>query len=269
MPDAVTALDEVSAQIAALVGELSKKQIKFALPARTQTKARSMATAYFESARPELEITSCPKELVSSLDTTVQQVIRLSSESCKKETLMTPLRNLRPLVLEASVHLMKARGVPRILLSETEKGIITTLERMLPGTRDSYEQVMRDIGQPGGRVSWRGTAAELRDVLREVMDHLAPDIQVMAAPNFRLETDRKGPTQAQKVRFILKARRAGSAAISTAEGTLQTVDEAVASLARMTYTRGSASAHTSPEAGEIRKLKRYVDALLGELLELA
>lgn len=101
------------------------------------------------------------------------------------------------------------------------------------------------------------------------MDHLAPDAQVVNSPGFQPETGRKDPTQKQKVRFILKARRSGSTAIETAEGTLQTVDEAVAALARTTYTRGAASTHTSPEAGEIRKLKRYVDALLAELLEIA
>ena len=118
---------------------------------------------------------------------------------------------------------MKARGVPRLLLSQTERGILRTLEIMLPGSAKSYEQALRDIAQ-GGRVSWRGTAAELRDVLREVMDRLAPDERVKAAPGFQVEHDQKGPTQKQKVRFILKARRTVSAAIDTAQGTLQTVD---------------------------------------------
>jgi hypothetical protein len=269
MADAIAVLDDVSAQIAELSAELAKKQIKFASPPRTQSKVRSMASTYFEFSRPELERTICRDGLVSEFDATIQKLIDISSQSCDKKVFIGLLSELRPLALEATVHLMKSRGVPRLLLSETERGIVATLDRMLPGSRNSYEQVLRDITQQGGRVSWRGTAAELRDVLREVMDHLAPDEKVVAAPNFALEKDRVGPTQAQKVRFILKARRAGKAAIATAEGTLQTVDEAVAALARTTYTRGSASAHTSPEAGEIRKLKRYVDALLGELLELA
>ena len=91
----------------------------------------------------------------------------------------------------------------------------------------------------------------------------------MAAAGFQLEGDQKNPTQKQKVRFILRARRTGSAAIETAEATLRTADESVASLARTTYTRGSASAHAAPKPTEIRNLKRYIDALLGELLEVA
>ena len=140
-----------------------------------------------------------------------------------------------------------------------------TLAKMLPRAAASYEQVLRDIAE-GGRVSWRGTSAELIEALREVMDHLAPDDKVSAAPGFQLETGQTGPTQRQKVRFILKAR--GSRGTAVAEGSLA-IDEAVASLARSAYQRGSVSTHAAPDVSEVRKLKRYVDALLAELLEIA
>ena len=200
------------------------------------------------------------------MDAEVQTLVDLATDEYDKGDFIVPLERLRALALQATVHLMKARGTPRLLLSQTEHAILKTLEKMLPGSAASYEQALRDIAQ-GGRVSWRGTAAELRDVLREVMDHLAPDDKVVAA-GFLPEEGQRTPTQKQKVRYILKARRTGSAAIETAQGGLQTVEASVAALARTTYTRGAASAHTSPEAGEIRKLKRYIDALLAELLEI-
>jgi hypothetical protein len=109
----------------------------------------------------------------------------------------------------------------------------------------------------------------LREVLREVIDHLAPDDKVLAAPGFQLEPEQRTPTQKQKVRFILRARRNSSAAVSVAEASLETVDEAVASLARSTYRRGSVSTHMPTTVTEIRSLKRYVDALLAELLEIS
>jgi hypothetical protein len=97
------------------------------------------------------------------------------------------------------------------------------------------------------------------------MDHLAPDGDVMAAPGFKLEGDLKRPTQKQKVRFILKARKR---AVGVAEASLETFEEGIATLARSTYQRGSATTHASTDAGEVRKLKNYVDALLVELLEV-
>ena len=268
MADALTVLDELSAQISELTTDLSNKRLKLASPERTQPTVKPMAIAYFEFVRPDLESANCRAGLIVEFDTVIQGLVDLASESREKTSFFGPMRELRALVLEGTIHLMKARGVPRLLLSQTERGILTTLERMLPSSADSYEQVLRDIAH-GARVSWRGTAAELREVLREVMDYLAPDDKVTTSQGYQQEPGRFGPTQKQKVRFILKARRTGNAAIDTVEGTLQTVDESVAALARTTYTRGAASTHTSPEAGEIRKLKRYVDALLAELLEVA
>ena len=150
------------------------------------------------------------------------------------------------------IDVMKARGVRRLLLSGAERGILTTLDRMLPSTAVSYEQVLQDIAS-GKRVSWRGTGSELREVLREVMDHLAPDAEVMAAPNFRFEGDLKRPTQKQKVRFILKARRR---AVGVAEASVETVEEGIVSLARSAYQRGSATTHASTDATEVKRLKK-------------
>jgi hypothetical protein len=118
------------------------------------------------------------------------------------------------------------------------------------------------------RVSWRGTASELREVLREVIDYLAPDDKITGASGFRLEQGLTSPTQRQKVRFILRARRRASTAVSAAGTSLDTIEGAVASLARSTYQRGSVSTHLSADSSEIRSLKRYVDTLLGEFLEI-
>lgn len=154
------------------------------------------------------------------------------------------------------------------MLSQTERAILDTLAALLPSCAASYEQALRDIAQ-GARVSWRGTATELRETLREVMDHLAPDDKVAATPNFQLEASQNRPTQKQKVRYILKARRSSSAAVTVAEASLDTVEEAVATLARSTYQRGSVSTHIGTTGKEIKSLKRYVDALLAELLEVS
>jgi hypothetical protein len=267
MADAVTEVGALSDRLSGLADNLANKRLKLALPARVQPFVRPMVLAYFEFVRPELEDADCRAGLVAELDGVMQELIDLSTLQRDKATYGPPMAKLQPLVLEATIHLMKARGVPRLLLSQTERGILRTLEKMLPGSAKSYEQALRDISQ-GNRVSWRGTAAELRDVLREVMDQLAPDDQVQDSPGFHFEGAQTRPTQKQKVRFILKARRTGSAAIETAQGTLQTVDESIAALARVAYTRGAASAHTSPVQTEIRNLKRYIDALLAELLEI-
>ena len=267
MADALEALDEMSTQVAALTSAIASGRSKMIPAAAVQPIARSIAKIYFESVRADLQGIQNRAGLVDEIDFVVQAILQLATSSRERDAYAGQINELRPYLLEATVDLMKAKGTPRLVLSQTERTIIETLTAMLRFTAASYEQALRDISQ-GGRVSWRGTATELRETLREVIDYLAPDEQVMAGPGFQPEPDQNRPTQRQKVRFILRARRSSSAALAVAEASLITVDEAVAALARSTYQRGSASTHGGTSGAEIKNLKRYVDALLAELLEI-
>src|ERR1700728_32285 len=267
MTDALTALDQVGQDVSKLASAISAIRAKSVPPDLVQPAARAIARTYFESVRPELETVQRRAGLTEEIDFVMQAILELATTRREKQAYLGQIAELRPYLLEATVDLMKARGSPRLLLSETERAILETLTTMLPSSSASYEQALRDIAQ-AGRISWRGTASELREVLREVIDHLAPDENVLASTGFQLEQGQRSPTQKQKVRFILRARRSSSVAISVAETSLATVEEAVAALARSTYQRGSASTHTPTTGSEIRSLKRYVDALLGELLEI-
>lgn len=267
MIDALTALDRISKDVARLASSVGSVRTKTVQPALAQPIARTIAKTYFESVRPELLAVQDRAGLVEEIDFVLQSLLQLASAQREKEAYLGQITELRPYLLEATVDFMKARGSPRLVLSQTERAILDTLGKMLPVTGASYEQALLDIAQ-GKRVSWRGSATELREVLREAIDHLAPDDKVVGSPGFQPEEGRMVPTQKQKVRFILRARKSNSTSVAVAEGSLSTVDESVAALARSTYTRGSASTHSTTDASEIRKLKRYVDALLAELLEI-
>jgi hypothetical protein len=267
MIDALTALDRISKDVARLAAAVSSIRTKTVQPPAAQPIARTIARTYFELVRPELSAVQSRAGLVEEIDFVLQSLLQLASAQREKEAYLGQIAELRPYLLEATVDVMKARGSPRLVLSQTERAILDTLTKMLPVTGASYEQALLDIAQRK-RVSWRGSAAELREVLREAIDHLAPDDKVLGSPGFQLEQGRALPTQKQKVRFILRARKSNSTSVAVAEGSLNTVDESVAALARSTYTRGSASTHATTDASEIRKLKRYVDAILAELLEI-
>jgi hypothetical protein len=268
MADPVEALDAIASDVAALETAVTSGRSKLVPGSAIQPIARSIAKVYFESVRAQLLAVQNRIGLVEEIDFVVQQLLQLAAGARERRAYAGQIAELRPYLLEATVDLMKAKGTPRLVLSDTERAILATLTAMLPSTASSYEQALRDITQ-GSRVSWRGTATELRETLREVMDHLAPDDKVMAISGFQPEPGQTRPTQKQKVRFILRARRSGSAAVAVAEGSLATVEEAVAVLARSTYQRGSVSAHLDTGGREIKNLKRYVDALLAELLEVS
>jgi len=264
MTEVLTALERLSKDVTRLASVVAAVRSKLVPPDKVGRIARSIADTYFGSIHADLQTVQHRAGLADEIEFVVSAILQLSTEQREKRAYLGQVKELRPYLQEAMIDVMKARGVRRLVLSDTERGILTTLEKMLPTSASSYEQVLQDIAA-GKRISWRGTGSELREVLREVMDHLAPDGDVMAAPGFKLEDDLKRPTQKQKVRFILKARKR---AVGVAEDSVGTVEEGVARLARSTYQRGSATTHASTDAAEIRKLKNYVDALLVELLEI-
>ena len=267
MADPLESLDAMTGHVTALETAVKAGRSKHVTPSAVQPIARAIAKTYFESVRSDLEAVQNRSGLIEEIDFVVQAILQLATSARERRVYLGQVTELRPYLLEATVDLMKARGSPRLVLSDVERAILATLTVMLPGTAASYEQALRDIAQ-GARVSWRGTATELRETLREVMDHLAPDDKAMAVMGFQLESGQSKPTQKQKVRFILRARRSSSTAVAVAEASLETVDETVANLARSTYQRGSASTHVGTSGREIRNVKRYIDALLAELLEI-
>jgi hypothetical protein len=159
------------------------------------------------------------------------------------------------------------RGSRVVVATPTERRIIESLARIMPAAAASYEQCMLDLGG-GQRRSYRGAAHELREVLRETLHYLAPDSAVMAEQGFKLEKDTTRPTQRQKALFILKKRNLSKEEMSAPETAVSLVDELGASITRSAYTRGAKDAHTPSSAPEVRQLKMYVDAVLGELLEI-
>jgi len=267
MTDALTALDQISEDVGRLAGIVEGVRAKKVQPTTVQPIASAIARRYFESVRPELKAVQNRAGLVAEIDFVLQAILELATAPREKQAYLGQIAEVRPYLLEAAVDVMKASGSQRLILSQTERAILDTLGKMLPAAAASYEQSLMDISQ-GKRVSWRGTATELREVLREAIDHLAPDDKVVASQGFQLEQGQKSPTQKQKVRFILRARKNKSASVAVAEASLDTVEESVAVLARSTYQRGSASTHAATNAPEIRNLKRYIDALLAELLEI-
>lgn len=152
-------------------------------------------------------------------------------------------------------------------LSGDEQRIVSTISELVPSAARSYRQALDDL-TAAGRISYRGTAAELREALREIIDHLAPDEAVENEPSFRLEDGMTHPTMRQKVRFVLRSRGLAKRKTEPAEKLTEKVDEITASLFRSIYVHASQNTHASPTLDEVRRLKRYVDTVLTDLLEI-
>ncbi|HKZ03699.1 MAG TPA: hypothetical protein VJ180_15760, partial [Pyrinomonadaceae bacterium] len=89
--------------------------------------------------------------------------------------------------------------------NDEDDEIIRKLDVLVPSAALSYKQAILDL-KDDNRVSFRGPALELREALREILDHLAPDSEVTTAHGYAQEKDRTGPPMKQKVRFIMKKK---------------------------------------------------------------
>lgn len=146
--------------------------------------------------------------------------------------------------------------------NDDDRQIISRLEAVVPSAALSYDQAIRDLGDDD-RVSFRGPALELREALREVLDHLAPDDEVTRVAGYKRETDRDGPTMKQKVRFIMKTRKSSNAA---PEEAVTAFNESIAGLTRAVYDLGTKATHVAGERRAVVQLRRYVVAILHDIL---
>ena len=145
---------------------------------------RELVQEYFRSLRPTLVKIGLRDEALTDLDRSAQELLRLASGRNLRSSYLRAFRELHAahITVETERELMLGHATAAsnfdIVTSGVETQILTTLHKLVPSAGLSYEQALRDLrGAP--RISYRGTAVELREALREVLDHLAPDADVM------------------------------------------------------------------------------------------
>lgn len=153
-------------------------------------------------------------------------------------------------------------GLPRNLNPD----IHAALDTISPSLANSYTQIYLDLSTTE-RVSWAGTAQEIREVLLGILHNLAPDDEVKEQEWFAKQAEDGRPTHRQRVRFILRKRKAGSNEQAVAENAA-IVDEMVERLVRETYTRASGAAHGIKDRTETRRILGYFEAFAHDLLDL-
>lgn len=234
-----------------------------------KAEAKDVVQYYFRHARPDAIQAGMKETDLQQIDDILQDLNILRRGNNRKSSYLSCITACRKLIATVSVQRHKLVGINAITPAKSAIGItpqqqkvIDTLTAMLPLAASSFAQVLNDLADTS-RMSFRGPAAELREILREVIDQLAPDSTVVSAPGFQYEKDRNSPTIRQKVRFIMKSRRKGSNA-TTSEDALASLD----ALARSLYNRGSAATHSAKERNEVLRIQSYTEALLMDLLEI-
>lgn len=144
--------------------------------------------------------------------------------------------------------------------------IYDALSHLSETLANSYAQVKKDL-QDADRLSWAGTAHEIREVLSTMLRTLAPDEAVTSQHWYKQAPNTSGPTQKQRVRYILQVRGAGSKEREVAEQAVH-LDEMIGNLVRATYSRASDAAHRFKNRDEVLRVLRYFEAFAQDLLNL-
>jgi Predicted pPIWI-associating nuclease len=234
---------------------------------------RSVIGAWFSEYRPAFIEIVGEEQAIRSMDDQMQELLKLASDGSSRRTVVrlcrAAIKNFKGNIL---VPLSRAYWslAPERSLAGYDEEVSVKLKGLDPSLAESYEQSVLDI-EDEQRLSYRGTAAELREVVTDVLHVLAPTAEVQATEWYK-EARRSGarkestPTRAERTRFILRARAQGSAVTDAAESYMNSVEERLADVVNVTYRRGSAAAHVGAERAELVRLLPYINALLRELL---
>lgn len=159
------------------------------------------------------------------------------------------------------IKLGKLANEPNIFQKDK---IYLALNEKSESLANSYAQVKIDI-ESDNRLSWAGTAHEIREILATLLRILAPDEIVKIQNWYKPESNTSSPTQKQRVLYILKSRDSGSNEKEVI-GQISGIEDMIGNLVRSTYSRASDAAHRFKERQEVMKILRYFDAFAYDLL---
>lgn len=265
-----TPTQALSSGIAAFEASLKRNTAINVNSSRIKSSAIELGAAYFREYRPAIVKILGESDLLLQFDKEWHQLIRLAQSNNKLNAYKRCIRALKDYLRELSVSELSHGGVSKEVepgYSEQEKQIISTLRETVLTAADSYQQGIDDL-KGKTRRSYRGTATDLREALRETLNHFAPDSEVEKQPWYKREKDQTKPTMKQKMEYVLRSRQQHKDARVGSEKSVTLVEELVGQITRAVYTRASISTHLATTQDEVKRVKRYVDTLLCELLEL-
>jgi hypothetical protein len=226
--------------------------------------ASETAQRYFSDNRANIETVA--QDEIQALDSAFQGILTLSSAINRKSSYVKHLKAIQKLYPRVTGKLaVGTAGSEKPTISSEEQRIAQTLQGLVPNAANSFKQALIDLTDTK-RFSYRGPAVELRESLRETLDFLAPNKDVVKMDGYKQEPKVTGPTMKQKVRFILRAR--GMKDETAPEQAASAIEEIVGGFARSVYTMSNTGTHGSKERSDVMRIRRYVIVVLHDILAM-
>jgi hypothetical protein len=230
---------------------------------------RDFVHGYFGQMRKALLATNTRESDFVAIDSCAQDLLRCAQHRTLATRYLEILKEMNAAISELELASVSsyAPNRPAVTFDGSHRRILETLSKVCPPAAASFEQGLRDLSGPE-RISWRGTAVEFREALRELLDSIAPDEAVTGQTGYKQEPDTKGPTMKQKAVFVLRSRRPKDPQVKAFVDAVNVVEELIGKLVRSVYTRSSLSVHIQMTRDEARQIRNYVSLVLMELLEI-
>ena len=233
----------------------------------------SVVGAWFSEYRRSFIESLMDEKSVANMDESMEALLNLTVKNNARRTILISLRRAKDYFTDSLlVPLSRAywSRAPEKSPAGRDDVVVARLRVIDALLADSYEQAVMDV-EDAERLSYRGPAAELREVLTGVLHKLAPTAEVESTDWYK-EARRSGarkettPTRAERTRYILRSRLKRSAVTEGAESYTLMVEGRLEGVVSATYNRGSAAAHAGAERNEVELLLPYLNALFRELL---
>jgi exonuclease VII small subunit len=236
------------------------------------TLAKSVVNLWFNDVAPFAKFGSDNLDALQVIDSAMNQLLAHTLKAARRESYLATLNEaLRAYEKGVYVYLHKTHGAVLAGMLSTGLGgddVTDALAKISESLSVGYQQVRKDLSD-SSRISWRGTANELREVIRELLEILAPDSLVTKAKWYKQDQHTKGATQAQRARFALEQRATQEHRTSAVQETLNLVEESIARLIRKTYQRANSVVHSPQDRDEVKRILGYFDLLARDLLGLS
>jgi len=205
------------------------------------------------------------------IDGNMRSLISIANSSARRGVYQKNINNIRKVsdkfITEAQVaEWIKDKNSNNL----GDLNVIEALRNLDEDLERRYNQVLSDLNDQQ-RISYAGTANELREIIRIILSKKAPTDRVMKMPWFKTArvNDKNlpsQPTQAERVRFILEFRKSSKNAVEQAQGQEQLIDALIGKIVRSSYSRINAGVHATEDNKEIERCLRYANAFLLDIL---
>ncbi len=223
---------------------------------------------WFKNIKPYLEETGAKDNVFKQIDELLALLLSLTTKISLVKKYKTLIKQIKK-TYNSDVYIpLKTRTKP-VLTPRAESQDIETVKKLLqayPALEDGYNQVLNDLKDPN-RLSYKGTANELREVLRGVLVELAPNTEVCKQALYKQEKDAEGPTRKQRVKYILQNRKGSKNENQVFSNTHDLFDEIFSRVVITAYDRANEASHRQKQKQEIEKLLSYFNVLIRDLAQ--